>query len=185
MRPRAGGQESAGIATYDHEAGHIQCHKGMGLVSYIFKEEEIALLRGTTAIGHTRYSTAGGSNAMSAQPFVLDTDLGMLAIAHNGQVAKAKELRTAVLGAGVGLFTKSDSEVIAQMLARPHTQDPALAAKLLREDRVRKESIASTSEAAQSLSLTMPGSPTVRSVAVRRVSLRLRSPCAHLSFVQV
>ena len=70
---------------------------------------------GSSAIGHTRYSTAGGSKLVAAQPFVLETDLGQLAIAHNGQVARAAVLRKLVLSRGVGLFTNSDSEVIAQV----------------------------------------------------------------------
>jgi amidophosphoribosyltransferase len=78
------GQESAGIAS--HSSAGIHVHKGMGLVSQVFDEGDITLLKGTTAIGHTRYSTSGGSKMAGAQPFVLETDLGQLAIAHNGQV---------------------------------------------------------------------------------------------------
>jgi amidophosphoribosyltransferase len=114
----AGGQESAGLASLDRHGIHV--HKGMGLVSQVFDEADIATLTGAMAIGHTRYSTAGGSKLAGAQPFVLETDLGQLAIAHNGQVAKQMALRKLVLARGVGLFTNSDSEVIAQMLARPH-----------------------------------------------------------------
>jgi amidophosphoribosyltransferase len=118
------GQESAGLASMDR--GGIHVHKGMGLVSQVFDEHDIEQLPGNIAIGHTRYSTAGGSKLAGAQPFVLETDLGQLAIAHNGQVAKQAVLRKLVLSRGVGLFSNSDSEVIAQMLARPH--DPAEAA---------------------------------------------------------
>lgn len=81
------GQESAGIASYSHTG--VQVHKGMGLVSQVFNEDDIALLKGSQAIGHTRYSTAGGSKLAGAQPFVLETDLGQLAVAHNGQVRGA------------------------------------------------------------------------------------------------
>lgn len=80
----AGGQESAGLASYDRMGIHV--HKGMGLVSQVFDEHDIETLKGCMAIGHTRYSTAGGSKLSGAQPFVLETDLGQLAIAHNGQV---------------------------------------------------------------------------------------------------
>jgi len=79
------GQESAGIASFS-TAG-IQVHKGMGLVSQVFDEASITALTGKHAIGHTRYSTSGGSQLAGAQPFVLETDLGQLAIAHNGQVS--------------------------------------------------------------------------------------------------
>ena len=92
----------------------------MGLVSQVFTESDIDNLRGSSAIGHTRYSTAGGSKLVAAQPFVLETDLGQLAIAHNGQVARAALMRQKVLHSGVGLFTNSDSEVIAQVRARVH-----------------------------------------------------------------
>lgn len=132
---------------------------------------------GSSAIGHTRYSTAGGSKLVAAQPFVLETDLGQLAIAHNGQVARAAELRRAVLGAGVGLFTNSDSEVIAQMLARPHDRD--LAERLLREDRSRKASIASAAELPHGLRgvtgtpprpSTAPSGATLASTAAARLA---------------
>jgi hypothetical protein len=78
------GQESAGIASYGLSGVHV--HKGMGLVSQVFSEEDITSLAGMHAIGHTRYSTKGGSQLAGAQPFVLETDLGQLALAHNGQV---------------------------------------------------------------------------------------------------
>lgn len=99
----------------------------MGLVSQVFDETDIANLTGNISIGHTRYSTAGGSKLAGAQPFVLETDLGQLAIAHNGQVAKQAALRKIVLSRGVGLFSNSDSEVIAQMVARPHDPEEAKA----------------------------------------------------------
>ena len=133
------GQESAGIATCHN--GRMHVHKDMGLVragppcepthvrtstrppsswqvSQVFTEEAIRSLPGTAAIGHTRYSTAGGSISANAQPFVLETDLGQVAVAHNGQLTRQKALRTAVLRRGVGLFTHTDSEVIAQCMAR-------------------------------------------------------------------
>lgn len=81
------GQESAGIASMDSYGIHV--HKGMGLVSQVFTEADITTLAGGVAIGHTRYSTAGGSKLTGAQPFVLETDLGPLAVAHNGQVRRA------------------------------------------------------------------------------------------------
>ena len=87
-----------------------------------------------SAIGHTRYSTAGGSQLAGAQPFVLETDLGMVAIAHNGQLARQEALRRIVLARGTGLFTTSDSELIAQTLARPH--DVSLVQSLLQELRL-------------------------------------------------
>lgn len=120
----------------DHLGIHV--HKGMGLVSQVFTESDIDSLKGNMAIGHTRYSTSGGSKLTGAQPFVLETDLGHFALAHNGQVAKADALRKLVLQRGVGLFSKSDTEVIAQMLAQPH--DSRLAARLYEDDRERRGS---------------------------------------------
>lgn len=118
----------------DHLGIHV--HKGMGLVSQVFTEADIDSLKGNMAIGHTRYSTSGGSQLAGAQPFVLETDLGHFALAHNGQVAKADALRRLVLQRGVGLFSKSDTEVIAQMLAQPH--DSRLAARLLEDDQLQR-----------------------------------------------
>ena len=92
------GQESAGIASYGLSGVHV--HKGMGLVSQVFSEEDITGLAGMHAIGHTRYSTKGGSQLAGAQPFVLETDLGQLALAHNGQVRSPS--REGAGGGGVG-----------------------------------------------------------------------------------
>jgi len=88
-------------------------------VSQVFTEDKIQALKGTTAIGHTRYSTAGGSVSTNAQPFVLQTDLGQVAVAHNGQLTRQESLRKEMLQRGVGLFTHTDSEIIAQCMARP------------------------------------------------------------------
>lgn len=85
----------------------------------MFTEDKIQALKGTTAIGHTRYSTAGGSVSTNAQPFVLQTDLGQVAVAHNGQLTRQESLRKEMLQRGVGLFTHTDSEIIAQCMARP------------------------------------------------------------------
>ena len=111
------GQEMAGIATFDGQ--EVKTYKGMGLVSQIFTEETMKQLPGKLAVGHTRYSTAGGKALQNAQPFVMETDIGQVAIAHNGQLTRQRWLRKLLLGRGTGLFTKSDSEVLAQMLAHP------------------------------------------------------------------
>ena len=109
------GQESAGIATYDGRAAHI--HKGMGLVAQVFTEENLYPLRGHVAIGHTRYSTTGSSKLRNAQPYLIETALGPLGIAHNGNVTNSPQLRRDLLQRGVGLVSSSDSEVITQLLA--------------------------------------------------------------------
>ena len=111
------GQEMAGIATFDGSTVHT--HKGMGLVGQIFNEDHIKGLQGKLGVGHTRYSTAGGKSLNNAQPFFMETDIGKMAVAHNGQLTRQKFLRKLLLARGTGLFTNSDSEVLAQMLAHP------------------------------------------------------------------
>jgi amidophosphoribosyltransferase len=109
------GQEAAGIAVSDGSA--IRMHKDVGLVNNIFTPQTLAPLEGDFAIGHTRYSTTGSSQARNAQPFLLDTRYGAIAIAHNGNLVNTTPLRHELLDRGVGMASSSDSEVIAQMLA--------------------------------------------------------------------
>ncbi len=111
------GQESAGIATSNGDDFSIRT--GMGLVSQVFDEEDLAFLRGHIAIGHTRYSTAGGSLACNAQPVVVrdaETD-APIALAHNGNLTNADVLRDDLLAQGVNVESTADSEVIAHLLA--------------------------------------------------------------------
>ena len=117
------GQEMAGIACYDGVG--INTHKGLGLVSQIFIEDHMKGLQGRLGVGHTRYSTAGGKSLNNAQPFVMETDIGKVAVAHNGQLTRQKWLRKLLLARGTGLFTSSDSEVLAQMLAHPSSGNRA------------------------------------------------------------
>src|SRR5260221_11704703 len=109
------GQESAGIVTSDTRGAHI--HKGMGLVSQVFNEENLSTLEGSLAIGHNRYSTTGTSKLRNAQPYLIETYLGPLGVAHNGNLVNAPQLRRELLQRGTGLSSSSDSEVITQMLA--------------------------------------------------------------------
>ncbi|HDQ72539.1 MAG TPA: amidophosphoribosyltransferase [Chloroflexi bacterium] len=109
------GQESAGIVTSDGRAAHI--HKAVGLVSQVFTEENLHHLRGHLAIGHNRYSTTGSTRLRNAQPYLIETALGPLGVAHNGNLTNAPALRRDLLNRGVGLTSSSDSEVITQMLA--------------------------------------------------------------------
>ncbi len=109
------GQESAGIATLNK--GDIYCHKDMGLVSQVFNEEILEQLPGEIAIGHTRYSTTGSSLKENAQPVVLDTRLGKLALAHNGNLVNAVELRKHLSERNANFITSTDSEMIALTLA--------------------------------------------------------------------
>jgi len=109
------GQESAGIATFEKDSMHL--HKDVGLVTHVFRDQDLSALAGNIAIGHTRYSTTGRSSARNAQPFAIDTQYGPLALGHNGNIANAPELRRQLLAKGLGLMTGSDSELLAMMLA--------------------------------------------------------------------
>ncbi len=109
------GQEAAGIAVADGTS--IRIHKDAGLVAQVFNEGNLAPLTGHYAIGHTRYSTTGSSSKRNAQPFLIETQFGPIAAAHNGNLVNAAELRQEVLKRGVGLYSSSDSEVITMMLA--------------------------------------------------------------------
>ena len=109
------GQEAAGIAVADGTS--IRIHKDAGLVAQVFNEGNLAPLTGHYAIGHTRYSTTGSSSKRNAQPFLIETQFGPIAAAHNGNLVNAAELRQEVLKRGVGLSSSSDSEVITMMLA--------------------------------------------------------------------
>ena len=109
------GQESAGIASFDQ--GEVHAHKGMGLVSQVFTDEKLHTMPGQLAVGHTRYSTTGSSHAANAQPAIVPTRLGKLALAHNGNIVNVGELRDALLERNHDLITTSDSELIAFALA--------------------------------------------------------------------
>ncbi|XP_061408491.1 amidophosphoribosyltransferase isoform X1 [Lethenteron reissneri] len=121
------GQESAGIVTSNGATQpRFTTHKGMGLVSSVVREEDLVKLRqGNLGIGHTRYSTAGHSELLNCQPFVVETLHGKIAVAHNGELVNAAKLRRKVLRHGVGLSSTSDSELITQLLAlTPPGEEP-------------------------------------------------------------
>jgi amidophosphoribosyltransferase len=109
------GQEAAGIAVSDGQRARL--HKEAGLVSNVFTPATLAPLTGYHAIGHTRYSTTGGSSNRNMQPFLVETMHGPLATAHNGDLVNAPALRDELLTRGFGLTATSDSEVLTLMLA--------------------------------------------------------------------
>ncbi|MCB0145033.1 MAG: amidophosphoribosyltransferase, partial [Caldilineaceae bacterium] len=109
------GQEATGIVTCDGRIAHV--HKGMGLVSQVFNEENLSHLRGHLGIGHTRYSTTGSAKLRNAQPYILETLNGPLAVCHNGNLINSPQLRRELLERGVGLQSSTDSEVIIHLLA--------------------------------------------------------------------
>src|SRR5216684_3381373 len=111
------GQESAGIAATDGR--DLRIVRRMGLVGQVFSEPDLGVLGGRAAIGHTRYSTTGSSRIQNAQPMVVRAEgLGELAIGHNGNCINARDLRENLAREGVPFTTSSDTEVIAQTIAR-------------------------------------------------------------------
>jgi amidophosphoribosyltransferase len=114
------GQESAGVASSDGVTIHY--HKDMGLVQDIFTPEVIERLPGLSAIGHTRYSTAGDTTLTNAQPVVIECNKGKLALGHNGNLTNALELRRKLEHRGSIFQTTSDTEVIVHLIARSNAR---------------------------------------------------------------
>jgi amidophosphoribosyltransferase len=110
------GQESAGIATFEGEQVHL--HKDMGLVSQVFNETVLNQLPGTIGIGHNRYSTTGSSRRVNAQPAIVETRLGSIALAHNGNLVNTVQLREELVNDNINLVTTTDSEMIAYAIAQ-------------------------------------------------------------------
>src|SRR5258705_9669867 len=117
------GQEAAGIVAIDGE-GVARSHRGMGLVSDAFTEPVLAGLPGDVAIGHTRYSTAGTSVLANAQPMLARYREGPLALAHNGNLTNAVQLRSDLVAKGSLFQSSSDSEVLVPLIARSEAREP-------------------------------------------------------------
>jgi amidophosphoribosyltransferase len=122
------GQEACGIVTKSFngkEKSIFNLHKGAGLVSEVFADPKLfETLPGTSAIGHNRYSTTGSSKSKkNIQPFVVNYRLGNLAVAHNGNLSNAKELREELINEGAIFQTTSDTEVILHLIARSRLND--------------------------------------------------------------
>jgi amidophosphoribosyltransferase len=111
------GQESAGIVSC-HE-GKFFKHHGMGLVSQVFNPKILHDLVGNMAVGHTRYSTTGSSHLRNAQPLTVDCTRGQIAVAHNGNLTNAAQLRDELENHGLVFQTTVDSEIIIMMFAQP------------------------------------------------------------------
>lgn len=109
------GQESAGIAVSD--GNYIRMHKDMGLITQVFQENTLALLKGNQSVGHTRYSTTGSSVLRNVQPMHCDCGFGPIALAHNGDLINAAQIRERMISEGVGFETTNDSEVIIKLIA--------------------------------------------------------------------
>ncbi|HUP22255.1 MAG TPA: amidophosphoribosyltransferase [Thermoanaerobaculia bacterium] len=121
------GQESAGIVSWDDATMHVE--RGMGHVADIFRAGVLARLPGGRAIGHTRYSTAGSSVIRNAQPIVVKTSMGPLALVHNGNLTNAVQVRSRLEREGSIFQTTSDTEVILHLVAR--NPRPSLVESLL------------------------------------------------------
>lgn len=115
------GEESAGIVA--QSGGTLVCHKGMGLVTHVLTQDALAKLAGESAIGHVRYSTQGASSIENAQPLLADTYLGPVAVAHNGNITNATELREKLAKKGVAFRTSSDSEIILCLITGSRAQN--------------------------------------------------------------
>jgi amidophosphoribosyltransferase len=109
------GQEAAGIATFTNRK--LFLHKDSGLVSQVFNESTLTKMEGEIAIGHTRYSTTGSSRVSNAQPVTAETRLGSIALAHNGNLVNAHELRQELIQSNFNPVTTTDSEMIALAIA--------------------------------------------------------------------
>lgn len=123
------GQESAGICSV--RDGRLQRHVGLGLVTQVFDRPTLEALRGDRAIGHVRYSTTGSGHDANAQPLLAQYTGGQVAVAHNGNLINAGELRRRFDTRGALFQTSSDTEVILHLLAAPECQgaeDPLAAA---------------------------------------------------------
>lgn len=118
------GQESCGIAVCDR--GVISYAKDMGLVTEVFNDKTLESLQGQMAVGHVRYSTAGASVRENAQPLVMRYIKGTLAIAHNGNLTNAYELRHELEHRGCIFQTTIDTEVIAYYIARERVDAPSI-----------------------------------------------------------
>jgi amidophosphoribosyltransferase len=124
------GQESAGIVASDAEG--LRLEKGMGLVHDVFDEARLLGMKGDRAIGHVRYSTAGDTVGVNAQPYLIECHRGPIAIAHNGNLVNAVVLRRQLEAAGAIFQSTSDTEVILHLYARSHREklEDAIAASL-------------------------------------------------------
>ncbi|MGD2045246.1 MAG: amidophosphoribosyltransferase [Gemmatimonadota bacterium] len=110
------GQEAAGIVAFDGTT--TRSHKGRGLVSEVFDAQALARLRGHTAVGHVRYSTAGGQDIVNAQPLTARFSRGDLALAHNGNLTNHLDLRNRLVEEGAIFRSSADSETLVHLIAK-------------------------------------------------------------------
>lgn len=128
------GQESCGIAVSDTNGpkGRVKSYKGLGLVNEVFKESELEEMKGNIGVGHVRYSTSGSTTLGNAQPLVLNYIKGSLALAHNGNLTNAYELREQMENEGSIFHTSIDSEVIAYAIAKERVKSKSVEESILK-----------------------------------------------------
>ena len=125
------GQESSGIVVNDD--GLFVSHKDLGIVGDVFSKEVLASFpQGTMAVGHTRYGTTGATNRNNCQPIEVNHRKGRMAIAHNGNLSNAEELRSALELSGAIFHTSSDTETIAYIVTRERLTAPSIEDALIR-----------------------------------------------------
>ena len=114
------GQEGAGVVALDDEesAPRMTVHRGLGLVNEVFGNFDFTRLPGRHAVGHVRYTTAGGNLLQNVQPFYAQISLGQVAVAHNGNLINIDSLKTELIRSGAIFASTSDTEVILHLLAR-------------------------------------------------------------------
>ena len=112
------GQDSAGIAVSD--GGNLSVHKDMGTTAEVFTAEDLGKLQGHIACAHVRYATAGCTSIENAQPMVLNSRLGGIAVAHNGQLVNYEQLREMLEETGSTFASSSDTEVIVKLIAKSY-----------------------------------------------------------------
>lgn len=121
------GQEGAGVVSVDRNGDdlpHFYVHKGLGLVADVFGSFDFTKLPGAVSIGHVRYTTAGGNRLANVQPFVADIALGHTAVAHNGNLTNADDLRRELIEQGSIFASTSDTETILHLLAHGDKDQP-------------------------------------------------------------
>jgi amidophosphoribosyltransferase len=125
------GQEGAGVVSCKRNGRgrpHFHVHKGLGLVADVFGNFDFSGLPGDVAIGHVRYTTAGGNKLANVQPFLADIALGCVSVAHNGNLTNTEQLRKELINQGAIFGSTSDTEIILHLLARadkdvPHVEN--------------------------------------------------------------